>query len=94
VFYFVVYVPFRFSYPPVICVDTPFKQQRLASWQPVLTPIKVILIFIVIGIIFIPVGTTLMGEAESVSIVVCFSPSQCASQMFLVGFNCRFTIRP
>lgn len=46
--------------------DTPFKQQRLASWQPVLTPIKVIIIFIIVGIIFVPVGTTLIAEANSV----------------------------
>ena len=46
--------------------DTPFKQQRMAAWQPVLTPIKVILIFFVIGIVFIPVGVTLLDESNNV----------------------------
>jgi len=46
--------------------DTPFKQQRMTAWQPVLTPIKVILIFFVIGIVFIPVGITLLDESNSI----------------------------
>jgi hypothetical protein len=46
--------------------DTPFKQQRMTAWQPVLTPIKVILIFFVIGIVFIPVGVTLLDESNNV----------------------------
>lgn len=46
--------------------DTPFKQQRLASWQPVLTPLNIIVIFILIGIIFIPVGTHLYSSANNV----------------------------
>ena len=46
--------------------DTPFKQQRMTAWQPVLTPLKVILIFFVIGVVFIPVGVTLLDESNSV----------------------------
>lgn len=46
--------------------DTPFKQQRMASWQPILTPIKVIIIFLVIGIVFIPVGTSLLASSKEI----------------------------
>lgn len=46
--------------------DTPFKQQRMTAWQPVLTPIKVILIFFVIGVVFIPVGITLLEESNNI----------------------------
>mmetsp|Transcript_21833 Transcript_21833/g.22010 ORF Transcript_21833/g.22010 Transcript_21833/m.22010 type:complete len:358 (-) Transcript_21833:289-1362(-) len=45
--------------------DTPFKQQKLAAWQPILTPVKVIVIFLSIGIIFVPVGVTLLQESAS-----------------------------
>ena len=47
--------------------DTPFKQQRMPSWQPILTPIKVIGIFLVIGIIFIPVGVALINASKNVN---------------------------
>lgn len=46
--------------------DTPFKQQRMKAWQPILTPIKVIVIFLVIGIIFVPVGTSLLSSSKKV----------------------------
>lgn len=59
--------------------DTPFKQQRMTAWQPVLTPIKVILIFFVIGIVFIPVGVTLLDESNAVS---CILPSNCSVFMW------------
>ena len=47
-------------------LDTPFKQQRMKAWQPILTPIKVIVIFLIIGIIFIPVGTSLLSSSKKV----------------------------
>mmetsp|Transcript_22109 Transcript_22109/g.32207 ORF Transcript_22109/g.32207 Transcript_22109/m.32207 type:complete len:363 (+) Transcript_22109:117-1205(+) len=46
--------------------DTPFKQQRMAAWQPILTPIKVILIFLTIGVIFVPVGVTLLDASKEI----------------------------
>lgn len=46
--------------------DTPFKQQRMKAWQPILTPVKVIIIFLVIGIIFVPVGTTLLQASKEI----------------------------
>lgn len=46
--------------------DTPFKQQRLPSWQPVLTSLNIIVILVIIGIIFVPVGTHLYNSANNV----------------------------
>lgn len=36
--------------------DDAFRQQRMISWQPIMTPIKVVLIFIAVGIAFVPTG--------------------------------------
>jgi len=38
--------------------DDAFRQQRMISWQPIMTPIKVVLIFLAVGVAFIPTGTT------------------------------------
>lgn len=46
--------------------DTPFKQQRLTSWQPILTPPVVIILFLVVGIIFIPVGVELQRISDDI----------------------------
>lgn len=46
--------------------DSPFKQQRLAAWQPILTPLRVIGIFVVIGIIFVPIGGVLLDKSNSI----------------------------
>lgn len=43
-----------------------FKQQTLPAWQPILTPCTVIASFLVIGVLFIPVGILLLVESESV----------------------------
>eukprot|EP01041_Mallomonas_annulata_P005651 gene5651-11401_t len=45
--------------------DTPFKQQKLKAWQPILTPNKVIAIFLTIGVIFVPVGVKLFQDSSS-----------------------------
>ena len=50
--------------------DSAFKQQRLPSWQPILTPFRIIVIFVVIGIIFIPVGTSLRAMNDNLEEVV------------------------
>eukprot|EP00981_Chlorochromonas_danica_P001856 scaffold386_cov174-Ochromonas_danica.AAC.30 len=42
----------------------PFNQQRLNAWQPIMTPLAVILIFIAIGVSFIPTGTYLLSESN------------------------------
>lgn len=46
--------------------DTPFKQQKLKAWQPILTPNWVIGTFAVVGLIFIPIGIVLHTESENV----------------------------
>ncbi|KAG4097843.1 Lem3/Cdc50 [Neocallimastix lanati (nom. inval.)] len=50
--------------------DTPFKQQRLKAWQPLLTPINVIPLFLIIGIIFIPIGIGLYLSSESINEII------------------------
>jgi hypothetical protein len=37
-------------------LDTPFKQQRLRAWQPILTPRTVLPTLFIIGLLFIPLG--------------------------------------
>eukprot|EP00455_Lapot_gusevi_P051125 TRINITY_DN7556_c0_g1_i7.p1 TRINITY_DN7556_c0_g1~~TRINITY_DN7556_c0_g1_i7.p1 ORF type:complete len:345 (+),score=99.95 TRINITY_DN7556_c0_g1_i7:105-1139(+) len=46
--------------------DTPFKQQRLKAWQPILTPRWVIGSFVVLTIIFIPIGVVVLSASRSV----------------------------
>uniref|UniRef100_K3WM57 ALA-interacting subunit n=1 Tax=Globisporangium ultimum (strain ATCC 200006 / CBS 805.95 / DAOM BR144) TaxID=431595 RepID=K3WM57_GLOUD len=46
--------------------DTPFKQQKLKAWQPILTPNWVIGSFALVGLIFIPIGIILHTESENV----------------------------
>jgi hypothetical protein len=46
--------------------DTAFKQQRLKACQPILTPIPVIITFLVIGIIFVPVGVVMLISSNNV----------------------------
>jgi len=45
---------------------TAFKQQQLKAWQPILTPVPVIISFLVIGIAFIPIGSVLLAASNSV----------------------------
>ncbi|CRK86891.1 CLUMA_CG000716, isoform A [Clunio marinus] len=47
--------------------DSNFKQQRLPSWQPVLTAGTVLPTFFIIGIAFIPVGVTLLFFSNNIS---------------------------
>jgi hypothetical protein len=47
-------------------LDTPFKQQNMTAWQPILTPLKVIVLFSVIGIIFTPVGVSLVAQSDEI----------------------------
>ena len=47
-------------------LDTPFKQQRLKAWQPILTPNWVIGTFAVVGLLFIPIGIVLHIESNNV----------------------------
>jgi len=44
-----------------------FRQQKMTAWQPIMTPLKVVLVFMAIGIAFIPTGTTLIKKSEAVT---------------------------
>lgn len=46
--------------------NTAFKQQRLKAWQPILTPKPVILSFLIVGIIFIPIGIGIVISSNEV----------------------------
>jgi hypothetical protein len=46
--------------------NTAFRQQRLKAWQPVLTPKVVIPLYLVLGIIFTPIGGILFWRYMSV----------------------------
>lgn len=47
-------------------MNSAFQQQRLPSWQPLLTPNWVILIFLVIGVTFIGIGIGIKSASDSV----------------------------
>lgn len=79
--------------------DDAFHQQRLKMWQPILSPINVIIIFLVIGVAFIPAGIGLMNMSNDVyeDVKVYDSPSvltTCSVKDDRVKYNCdiKFTI--
>ncbi|RLO08688.1 hypothetical protein DYB28_003457 [Aphanomyces astaci] len=41
---------------------TPFKQQKLKAWQPILTPAWVIATYFLVGLIFLPIGVVLYQQ--------------------------------
>jgi len=45
---------------------TAFKQQQLPAWQPILTPLPVIITFLLVGIAFIPIGIALLLASNAV----------------------------
>lgn len=47
--------------------DSALKQQRLPAWRPNLTPYAIISTFFVIGIVFIPIGATLLYFSNKIS---------------------------
>eukprot|EP01127_Copromyxa_protea_P005349 TRINITY_DN15292_c0_g1_i1.p1 TRINITY_DN15292_c0_g1~~TRINITY_DN15292_c0_g1_i1.p1 ORF type:complete len:338 (-),score=63.80 TRINITY_DN15292_c0_g1_i1:91-1104(-) len=59
--------------------NSAFKQQRLKAWQPILTPKAVILSFVLIGLIFIPVGVVLLVASDSVVEIESQPYDQCPS---------------
>jgi len=46
--------------------DSPFKQQKLKAWQPILTPLSVICTFIGIAAVFIPIGAGILSSSAKV----------------------------
>jgi len=47
-------------------IRSAFKQQQLPAWQPILTPIPVIISFLAIGAAFIPIGIALLVASNNV----------------------------
>lgn len=47
--------------------DDAFHQQKMQAWQPIMTPLKVVIIFVCIGVSFIPTGVTLLKISNDVS---------------------------
>ena len=47
-------------------LDTPFRQQTLKAWRPILTPMAVIITFSIVGILFIPIGVLILSESDKV----------------------------
>uniref|UniRef100_A0A7S3H6C7 Cell cycle control protein 50A n=1 Tax=Spumella elongata TaxID=89044 RepID=A0A7S3H6C7_9STRA len=43
-----------------------FRQQKLKAWQPIMTPLKVVAIFVAIGVAFIPTGVSLMNSSNAI----------------------------
>ncbi|CAF1214551.1 unnamed protein product [Adineta steineri] len=46
--------------------DTAFKQQRLPAWQPIITADTALPVFLIIGLLFIPIGIVLVVTSERV----------------------------
>ena len=51
-------------------LDTPFRQQTLKAWRPILTPKVVVLTFFLVGCVFIPIGCVIITESDKVVEVV------------------------
>ncbi|KAF9907291.1 hypothetical protein BX616_000471 [Lobosporangium transversale] len=47
--------------------NTAFKQQRLKAWQPILTPKTVLPTFLLVGILFAPLGGLLLWASDTVA---------------------------
>lgn len=45
--------------------DDPFRQQKMRMWQPIMTPTKVVALFIAIGICFVPAGMSLLSQSNA-----------------------------
>lgn len=46
--------------------DSPFKQQKMRAWQPVLTASTVLPIFFLIGVVFLPIGISLLVTSNNI----------------------------
>lgn len=44
-----------------------FSQQKLKAWQPIMTPYRVIITFLIIGIAFIPSGFEMISSSNDVN---------------------------
>lgn len=53
--------------PYLISVDSAFKQQKLEDWQPRMNINHQVLIYLVIGIVFLPIGFYLRSESSDIT---------------------------
>jgi len=53
-----------------VFLDNPFTQQKMKMWQPIMTPTKVVIIFMAIGVAFIPTGVSLIRTSNNVSMII------------------------
>lgn len=58
--------PTKTNRPP----NDDFRQQKLKAWQPIMTPWKVIVLFLAIGVAFVPTGTTLLSKSKDVRLFI------------------------
>jgi hypothetical protein len=47
-------------------IDTAFRQQRLPAWQPIITSNVALPVFLIIVLLFIPIGIVLIVTSERV----------------------------
>ena len=75
-------------------LESKFKQQELDAWQPILTPTWVIVTFLVVAVVFIPVGFYLKGLSDDVKefeVVYDSYDNSKISFSSLSGGNCQIT---
>jgi hypothetical protein len=60
-------ITYAIPYVYDMMVDSPFLQQSLSSWNPLLTPLTVFTLLFIIGIVFIPTGSFLLSNANAVN---------------------------
>jgi len=68
-----------------------FKQQQLPAWQPILTPLPVIVTFFCVALVFLPIGIALLLASNSV-IEVSSRYDDVVGCTALNGTNCTITI--
>lgn len=72
--------------------NTKFKQQKLDAWQPILTPAWVIGTFIIVGVIFVPVGAYLWKLSDDLyEFTVTYDSYEDSEISSGVSDSCRIT---
>eukprot|EP01128_Nolandella_sp_AFSM9_P009222 TRINITY_DN5843_c0_g1_i1.p1 TRINITY_DN5843_c0_g1~~TRINITY_DN5843_c0_g1_i1.p1 ORF type:complete len:322 (+),score=54.30 TRINITY_DN5843_c0_g1_i1:48-968(+) len=66
--------------------NTAFAQQKLPAWQPILTPLPVIISFLVLGVVFMPLGGVLYWTSTTVIEVKSDEYQSCGA----LGTACTF----
>ena len=50
----------------LVCIGDTFRQQNMVAWQPIMTPLKIIVVFLIAGVCFIPTGTSVWQASNGV----------------------------